>query len=213
MGLAVLLVGGAALAWFGVPAQRRDLTARPAPYALLHVRAPGGGDDPGLVTVVCEGVRPRRAEVRGSRLVVLGVLLLVGCAGEPGAADEDDNTGGMGVPQQFPSETFPGDRGTVTTRVHLASNGCFLGSTPDTGDRRRLLIVWPTGTEQGSSGDTLRLPDGTAVRDRDLLTGDGLVMATRALEGFGSEGYWDLAVGFCTPDASDVLVLDSAVPR
>lgn len=141
---------------------------------------------------------------------VLGTAVLAACGGGPGA---DDNEGGMGVPQQFVSETFPGDRRPVETRVHLASNGCFLGSHPDDRDGGRLLIVWPTATEQGPSGDTLRLPDGTAVRDRDLLTGDGLVMATRALDGFGTEGYWDLAVGFCTPGASDVLVLDSVVKR
>jgi hypothetical protein len=148
--------------------------------------------------------------VRGVGLVVLGMGVLAACGGVPGA---DDNRGGMGVPQQFGSESFPGDRRTVETRVHLASNGCFLGSLPEAGDRGRLLIVWPTDTEQGESGDTIRLPDGTAVRDRDLLTGHGLVMATRALDGFGTEGYWDLAVGFCTPDASRVLVLDSVVRR
>ncbi len=151
--------------------------------------------------------------MRGSELVLCGVLLLAGCGAGPGADSNDDNTVGMGVPQQFRSEVFPGDRRTVQTRVHLAPNGCFLGSLPKTGETNRFLIVWPADTEQGSSGDQLRLPDGTAVHDRDLLTGDGLLMTTRELEGFGAGSYWDSAVGFCSPGASDVLVLDSVVKR
>jgi hypothetical protein len=139
--------------------------------------------------------------------LLLGGILLTGCGMVPGG----DTTGGMGVPQQFPSEAFPGDRSPVTARVHLASNGCFLGSLPDTGRTSRYLIVWPDGTEQGSSGTELRLPDGTVVRDRDLLAGKGLLMPTDRLEGFGDVSYWDSAVGFCSPDATDVLVLDSVV--
>ena len=141
--------------------------------------------------------------------LLVGCVLLTGC----GAVPDDDTTGGMGVPHQFPSEAFPGERGPVTTRVHLASNGCFLGSLPDTGRTGHYLIVWPDGTELGSSGAELRLPDGTAVRDRDLLVGEGLLMPTHRLEGIAADGYWDSTVGFCSPEASDVLVLDSAVRR
>ena len=38
-------------------------------------------------------------------------------------------------------------------------------------------------------------------------------MPTHQLEGFGADSYWDSAVGFCTPEASDVLVLDSVDNR
>jgi hypothetical protein len=151
--------------------------------------------------------------MRGNRLVLSSLALLVACGQENGAEDAGDNTGGMGIPQQRGSEVYPGDRRTVEPRVHLASNGCFLGSLPDTGKTSRYLIVWPADTVQGSAGDELRLPDGTAVHDGDVLAGDGMLMPTRKLEGFGADGYWDLAVGFCTPQASEVLVLDSVATR
>lgn len=128
------------------------------------------------------------------------------------AADAADDLGGMGVPQQFAAETFPGVRRAVEVRVHLADNGCFLGALADSPATGRQLVVWPAGTQQGSSGDQLELPDGTLVSDGDVLTGQGLLMPTRRLKGFGGDSFWDYAVGFCTPRATDVLVLDSAGP-
>jgi hypothetical protein len=119
----------------------------------------------------------------------------------------------MGVPQQFPSQAFPGERQPVQARVHLAANGCFLGSLRDADVASRYLIVWPAATEQGSSGHELQLPDGTVVHHGDLIVGDGLLMPSRKLEGFGTDGYWDFAVGFCAPEAPEVLVLDSVVKR
>ena len=127
-----------------------------------------------------------------------------------GAQDTGDDTGGMGVPQQRESREYAGVRRAIQTRVHVAPNGCFLGSWPHADGSHRDLIVWPAGTEQGPSGDELRLTDGSVVRDRDVLVGDGMLMPTRELEGFGADGYWDSAVGFCTPESSEVLVLDSA---
>lgn len=137
------------------------------------------------------------------------MVLLAACGTGQGAEGPDDDTGGMGVPRQFPAEEFPGERHPLQVRVHVASNGCFLGSLPDTGDSTRYLIVWPEATGQGSSGARLRLPAGATVGDRDLLEGDGTLMSTQALEGFGRDGYWDFSVGFCTPGAAHVLVLDS----
>jgi len=148
--------------------------------------------------------------MRRHGLVLISVLVLVACGEGPGAEDAGDNTGGMGIPQQRGSEEYPGDRRAVEPRVHVAPNGCFLGSLPDTGQTSRFLIVWPADTVQGASGDELRLPDGTAVRDGDELAGDGLLLPTHELDGYGANGYWDFAVGFCTPGASEVLVLDSA---
>jgi hypothetical protein len=145
--------------------------------------------------------------------VLVGVVLLAACRAVPGGVDDQDNTGGLGVPQQFASEEFPGERSAVRLRVHVARNGCFLGAPSGTRAANRYLIVWPRGTGQGSSGDELRLPQGTVVRDRDLLEGQGLLMSPEQLEGFGHEGYWDVAVGFCTPGASHVLVLDSVTQR
>ena len=145
-------------------------------------------------------------------LIVGGVVLLASCATAPGDDSPAGDTAGMGVPQQFRTEDFPGERRTMRVRVHLAANGCFLGALPRVDGSGRHLIVWPADTEQGPSGDELRLPDGTVVRDRDLLVGEALLMPARDLEGFGADSYWDFAVGFCTPEASDVLVLDSVDP-
>lgn len=150
--------------------------------------------------------------MRGPGLV-LGGVLLVACGTATGGDSAEDNTAGMGVPQQFRSQAFPGERQPVQARVHLAANGCFLGSLRDADVASRYLIVWPADTEQGSSGDELQLRDGTAVRDGDLMVGDGLLLPSRELEGFGADSYWDFAVGFCTPEASEVLVLDSVVKR
>lgn len=143
-------------------------------------------------------------------VLVAGLALLAACgSGSPSEGDGPaDDEGGMGVPQQFATETFPGVRRAVEVRVHVADNGCFLavlGSAPD-----RHLVVWPEGTVQGPSGDRLQLPGGTPVTDGELLTGQGTLMPVRRLHGFGGDSYWDYAVGFCTPGASDVLVLDSA---
>lgn len=150
--------------------------------------------------------------MRRQAVALAGSSLLVACGG-PGAASSDDNTAGMGVPQQRAAVEYPGDRRALEARVHVAGNGCFLGSLPDTGGGRRYLVVWPAGSEQGSSGDVLLLPDGTTVHDRDLLEGRGTVMPIRRLEGFGTGGYWDATVAFCAPGAPKVLVLDSATGR
>ena len=145
--------------------------------------------------------------------VLVGVVLLAACQAVPGGGDDQDNSAGLGVPQQFVSQEFPGERSAVRIRVHVAPNGCFLGALSGPEETGRYLIVWPRGTDQGSSGDELRLPQGSVVRNRDLLEGQGLLMSPEELEGFGNDSYWDTAVGFCTPDASRVLVLDSVTGR
>jgi hypothetical protein len=151
--------------------------------------------------------------MRASVGVLGGVVLLAACQAVPGGDTDLDNSAGLGVPQQFVSEEFPGERSAVRVRVHVAANGCFLGTVSGPGATGRHLVVWPRGTRQGSSADELRLPQGTVVRDRDLLEGQGLLMPRKELEGFGNESYWDVAVGFCTPDASHVLVLDAVTRR
>lgn len=146
--------------------------------------------------------------MRTAAAVVLA-LLLAGCAGSSSDGDASGEAlGGMGVPQQFREEEYPGPRESLTVRVHLARNGCFLGRLQGGGIRR--LVVWPTGTEQGDDGDELLLPGGGAVRHGDVVTAQGLLLATDRLPGYRGDGFWAHAVGFCTPDAPDVLVLDLA---
>lgn len=146
------------------------------------------------------------------RVAATAVLfaVLCGCGGTASEeAASEEGLGGMGVPQQVRGEEYPGPRERLTVRVHLARNGCFLGRLRGSDPVRR-LVVWPTGTEQGDAGDELRLPGGGAVRHGDVLNGRGLLLATDRLAGYQSDGFWAYAVGFCTPDAPDVLVLDRA---
>lgn len=151
--------------------------------------------------------------MRASSVVLTLLLALTGCAGAGGddldGAEED--LGGMGVPQQLDGEEYPGPRGDLTVRLVLAGNGCFLGTTAQEPEPR--LLVWPRGTEQGDHGDELRLPGGAIVRHGDVLSGRGLLLPTDRLPAVAEDGYWAYAVGFCTPDAATVLVLDRAVPR
>ena len=96
-------------------------------------------------------------------------------------------------------------------RVRLADNGCFLGTTAP--EQKPRLVVWPSGTAQGDHGDELRLPDGAIVGHGDVLDGRGLLLPTDRLPAVAEDGYWAFAVGFCTPDATTVLVLDRVAPR
>ena len=146
-----------------------------------------------------------------AKSLVLTVLLALTACAQLGSADAEDNLGGMGVPQQFDGEEYPGPRQDLAVRVRLADNGCFLGTTVDEPEQR--LVVWPRGTAQGEHGDELRRPDGSEVRDGAELEGPGLLLPADQLPGMTQDGYWAHAVGFCTPDAATVLVLDRAVPR
>lgn len=151
--------------------------------------------------------------------VVAGLLLaLVGC-GEDGVADVGvppggtaGNEGGMGVPQQPEDWEVPGGTGPVRVRVSLAPDGCFLGRPEGVaGDRyggEPLLVVWPPGTQLGDSGDVLVLPRRDEVTDGAQLAGTGAIVRVGALPGYDADGYWAMAVGFCTPGAEQVLVLD-----
>ena len=146
--------------------------------------------------------------MRAPSVLLTLLLVLTGCAGS-GGSDAADDLGGMGVPQQLDGEDYPGAREELAFRVHLADNGCFLGTTAQEPAPR--LVVWPRGTELGEHGDELRLPDGSVVGDGAELEGPGLLLPADQLPGT-QDGYWAYAVGFCTPDAATVLVLDRAAP-
>lgn len=164
-------------------------------------------DGTGSVARASDPVTREVGPVRAAATIVV-LLALAGCTGTSEGSDDEEGLGGMGVPQQLRGEHYPGPRTELTVRVHLARNGCFLGRLERESGRR--LVLWPAGTEQGDHGDELRLPGGATVRHGDVLSARGVVMATDRLAGSDGDGYWAMVVGFCTPQASEVLVLDRA---
>ncbi len=137
----------------------------------------------------------RRAPGRAAALAVaLGVVLVAAACGE-GSAE-----GGMGLPVQIPGEAYPGVRNVLTATVALAGNGCvFL----DMGDGR-LFAIWPRGSVQG---DPVTLADGTALADGASIEAVAARVPAAPLRG-ATPTYWDHVLGFCAPEADEVLVLD-----
>jgi hypothetical protein len=135
---------------------------------------------------------------RMHRTAVVGTLLLVllAACGDPPAE------GGMGLPAKIDGETYPGPRGELRGTVVVAENGCVELEV----DGRRWFVIWPSGARL----DTLvRLPDGTVLDEGDTVEAIGGPTAVAPLVGDGG-GYWGHAIGFCAPDATEVLVLDEA---
>jgi len=124
------------------------------------------------------------------------VMLLSTACSSPG----EEALGGPGLPQQLPGETYPGARQELAAAIELARNGC-VNLVTDDGSR---MVIWPAGSELA---DPVRLPDGTRLTDGDRIRGTGAIVPVNALAG-GPDGYWDSIIGFCDPDARDVVVFD-----
>ena len=128
-------------------------------------------------------------------------------------AHEDDQSGGMGVPQLSAPDASdapdapdaPHRPRPLTVRLQVSDRGCFLGTVPGTSDP--LLVVWPEGTAIGASGDEYVLPSGATATDGSRLSARGALMPVRSLPSYAEDGYWAMAVDFCTPDAARVLFL------
>ena len=123
------------------------------------------------------------------------LLLATGCTG-----GDEEALGGPGLPQQIQGETYPGPRQELTGAIELASNGC-VNLVTDAGPR---MVIWPAGSELAGP---VRLPDGTPLADGDRIRGTGAKVRVDALAG-GADGYWGSVIGFCDPDAREVIVFD-----
>ena len=107
----------------------------------------------------------------------------------------------MGLPQQLPGETYPGDEALFEGALRVADDGCAYLTGPS-GAR---LIIWPAGS---ALSQPARLPDGTELRDGDRLRARGRVVPVADLPG-GRDGYWAHVTGFCDAGAGEVAVFDS----
>jgi hypothetical protein len=117
--------------------------------------------------------------------------VLVACGG---------GEGGMGLPVQVDGEVYPGDRGEITGTVTTTENGCVELDT----EAGRWFVIWPSGSRLDAlvrTADGTVLDEGARVRAIGALTPVGPLVADRA-------GYWANTIGYCAPDASEVLVLD-----
>lgn len=134
-----------------------------------------------------------------------------GSAVSEGTAIDEEQSGGMGIPQLDAGDAPSGTR-PLTVRVSVSSRGCFLAGPAD-GDTEPLLVVWPPRTTIGDSGDELVLGTGVTATDGTLLPGRGAVVPVRSLPSYAEDGYWEYAVDYCTPGARRVLVLTEVAPR
>lgn len=134
-----------------------------------------------------------------------------GSAVSEGTATDEEQSGGMGIPQLAAGDAPSGTR-PLTVRVSVSSRGCFLAGPVD-GDGEPLLVVWPPRTTLGDDGDELVLGTGVTATDGALLPGRGAVVPVRSLPSYAEDGYWAYAIDYCTPEARCVLVLTEVEPR
>jgi hypothetical protein len=143
------------------------------------------------------------------------VLLAAGCgdadttpAGEPSSTDAptttvdpDDTLGGFGPPVATAAEFDLTATWAIAGTADLDERGCWWV----VGDGDRGLLLAPTGTELGDTGDTLVGPDGTVFADGERLDIDGVVLyGVGALPG-GADGKWGNYLAFCGPDRPVVI--------
>ena len=114
----------------------------------------------------------------------------------------ESNEGGMGLPQQIEGERYPGERREVQGRVMLSEEGCVNVRV----DATAYFVIWPAGSDLA---DAVRLPDGSILAVGDMVQGTGAFTPTEPLLA-DANGYWAHAIGYCAPDADQVLVFDEA---
>lgn len=113
----------------------------------------------------------------------------------------------MELPHQLPGENYRGDRRELTGLLHVADNGCFqvaLGAGTN-------FVIWPAGSEDAAVGDLpgVRLAGGDVIVAGNTVAGRGALTATAPLT-VERNGWWAHVIGYCAPDASEVVVFDSA---
>jgi hypothetical protein len=127
--------------------------------------------------------------------VTTSLLVLVACTAP--AAE-----GGMGLPTQVDGEDYPGARREIRGTVAVSETGCIELETDD----GRWFVIWPSGSRLDA---LVRLPNGTVLDEGDRIVAAGALTPVRPLVA-DAGGYWANTIGFCAPDATDVLVLDEA---
>jgi hypothetical protein len=110
--------------------------------------------------------------------------------------------GGMGLPHQLAGETYPGDRMAVAGELVVAQNGCLELNV----DGARYFVIWPAGATLDAF---VRLPNGDVIGEGDRVEGTAALTPTAPLTA-NRDGYWANAIGFCAPEAAEVLVMDIA---
>lgn len=108
---------------------------------------------------------------------------------------DSGNEGGFGPPAAAEGEFDASQAVHIGGTVALQPNGCWTLANHDAG-----LILFPTGTEYGADPTELVLPDGSVVRDGDVVTGHGVVVyGIEALPG-GVDGKLGNYATFCGID-------------
>ena len=129
-----------------------------------------------------------------SALVVGGLLALLASCGI--------GEGGIGLPHQRAGETYPGNRLEMVGILEVADNSCLNMAL----DGTSYLVIWPAGS---ALADRVLLPNGEVIAEGDTVVGTGAFTPTARLTA-DRNGYWANAIGYCAPDASEVVVLDTA---
>jgi hypothetical protein len=133
-------------------------------------------------------------------IVTFGLaLLLSGCwIGE----------GGMPLPRQHAGETYPGDRRELSGVLEVSDFGCLNIAL----DGETYLVIWPAGSDYADLGDGppgVQLPGGQAITEGDSLVGIGTLTPTEPLLA-NRDTSLAYAIRGCAPDASEVIVFDTA---
>lgn len=134
-------------------------------------------------------------EMTRNSVAHIGLLSVVIAACLPGE-------GGIDLPHQLTGETYPGDRRELNGLLEVADNGC-LNLALEGGT---YFVIWPTGS---SLDNRVRLPNGEVIAEGDIVVGTGALTPTAPLVA-NRNGYWANAIGYCSPNAAEVIVLDSA---
>ncbi len=141
------------------------------------------------------------------RLQTLGVMatILVACSLAGTTSTTSSNLGGDRLPVQRPEETYPHTVTELGGTLILNSNGCWF---VDLGDQER-LVVFPVGyTRPASDGSVMVGPEDVVLHGGTQIKAQGGAIAIDLIPG-GRDGFWGGYVDFCSPEADEMIVLDS----
>ncbi|MFZ0625405.1 MAG: hypothetical protein WAN34_02780 [Acidimicrobiia bacterium] len=141
------------------------------------------------------------------RLQALGVMatILVACSSAGTTPTTSSNLGGDRLPVQRPEETYPHTVTELVGTLMLKSNGCWF---VDLGDQER-LVVFPVGyTRPASDGSVMVGPEDVVLHGGTQIKAQGGAIGVDLIPG-GRDGFWGGYVGFCSPEAEEMIVLDS----